>query len=1111
MNASETSASSDPEEPIAVLHVDDDPQATDLVRRHLERLGDRFDVTETNDPERALALFDANRFECVLSDFRMPDLDGLELLAEIRDRDAHLPFILMTGRGSESVASEAIAAGVTDYVTKGRAADTYETLANRIENAVESHRVREALAESEQRFREVAETIEEVVWLADPTTGETHYVNPAYEDVWGRPVEDLESDRTAFLDGIHPDDRDRVRTALESMATGYQEVYRVVQPDGEVRWVEDSGVPIRDADGTVDRIVGVAKDITRYKEAVRERELLLERITDGFVSVDDADRLTYLNERAATLLDADPDALVGRNIWDVIPEMTETSFYEAHREAVETGDARSVEAHVESLGRWFQAYIYPAADGVSTIVRDVTERHERERRLEAIFENTYQFTGLLDLDGRFLEVNESMLDEADPESVVGSTMDEAFDVTPESADRIETGIERARNGRFYRSELAFTSDGRDRVADFSIRPIRTESGAIAELLVEARDVTKRKRREELREALTAISEDILRASTSLEVHEIAVAAATDVFDRPEARSYALRPDENRLETVASWTEPGTPPRPVRDRSLASIAWRTFAEQSVRYEPSLGDPSVRADDSSPRGESPLGDGSATSSGSVPDPALDSESAVFVPLGDHGVLVVGDPIEDGFSPIDVDLLELLGTLITAALDRASGQSAIVERDRALERVSDDVSRLELQTHLTRETLRAVERADTRPDLERSVCEFLTALDAFEGAWVGTYDPVAETTTPSVWRGMPDRYVEGDDASLAERHRDLLDRAIERESAQVVDDVLDAVDRPSVRRAAMRYGCRTVVAVPFRADPVAGGLVCFGGSPGVFTDELVTILEEVGATVGGAIRSIERSRALASGTELAVDLDLSDPDGLYQRLASGVDGTIELQGAAASGGRLTQFVSIEPVDGNAADASAAESSESAAVRSAEDGTAAGVDVDADAAWLDSLDAMPGTAEVLAAGGGRALVRLETADETVLEPLRDVGGTIRALSATPDRVRVRVRVPHGTDVRALVEAYRRRYASVDLRARRETESDDDGPSLVGTAALDRLTDRQREAFLLAYHAGYFESPRQMTGGELADLMDVSSPTFHDHLRSAQARLFEAVLEPPG
>ena len=116
-------------EPTRVLHVDDDPQILDLAATFLEREGEDIAVETATDPTEALDRFIEGEFEsgvpfdCIVSDHDMPGMDGLEFLEAVREDHPELPFILFTGKGSEEIASEAITAGVSDYLNKGSGTD----------------------------------------------------------------------------------------------------------------------------------------------------------------------------------------------------------------------------------------------------------------------------------------------------------------------------------------------------------------------------------------------------------------------------------------------------------------------------------------------------------------------------------------------------------------------------------------------------------------------------------------------------------------------------------------------------------------------------------------------------------------------------------------------------------------------------------------------------------------------------------------------------------------------------------------------------------------------------------------------------------------------------
>jgi PAS domain S-box-containing protein len=124
------------------------------------------------------------------------------------------------------------------------------------------------LRESEQRFRLMAETIQDVFWISTSGIGKTVYVSPAYEHIWGRPCEALYRNPKLFMEAIHPEDQERVRSevaAAQAQTLPWSHEYRIIQPDGAVRWIQDRGFPVRDDQGRVIMFTGVATDITGRK------------------------------------------------------------------------------------------------------------------------------------------------------------------------------------------------------------------------------------------------------------------------------------------------------------------------------------------------------------------------------------------------------------------------------------------------------------------------------------------------------------------------------------------------------------------------------------------------------------------------------------------------------------------------------------------------------------------------------------------------------------------------------------------------------------------------------------------------------------------------------
>ena len=149
----------------------------------------------------------------------------------------------------------------------------------------------EELRASEERFRQLAENINEVFWMTDIGKRQMMYVSPGYETIWGRTRESLYAAPQSWMEAIHPDDRERVRVAALTKQTAgeYDEQYRIVRPTGEARWIRDRAYPVQDTTGQVYRIVGIAEDITERKRlekeildiSDRERHRIGQDIHDG--------------------------------------------------------------------------------------------------------------------------------------------------------------------------------------------------------------------------------------------------------------------------------------------------------------------------------------------------------------------------------------------------------------------------------------------------------------------------------------------------------------------------------------------------------------------------------------------------------------------------------------------------------------------------------------------------------------------------------------------------------------------------------------------------------------------------------------------------------------
>ncbi len=211
----------------------------------------------------------------------------------------------------------------------------------------------EAMRESETRFRQLAEHIREVFWLATADQREILYVSPAYQALWGRDPERLKISPFEWAEAIHPHDRERVlnRNLTEGPLGTYEEEYRIVRPDGTIRWVHDRAFPIRDAEGNVFRIAGIAEDATERKlaeQALRESQAqyqdLYDHAPDMFASADaDSGMITKCNDRLCKVLGWTKAEILGRPIVDLYHPDCSDGVHKVFEEFRKTGEVSEAE------------------------------------------------------------------------------------------------------------------------------------------------------------------------------------------------------------------------------------------------------------------------------------------------------------------------------------------------------------------------------------------------------------------------------------------------------------------------------------------------------------------------------------------------------------------------------------------------------------------------------------------------------------------------------------------------------------------------------------------------------------------------------------------------
>ncbi|RKD88934.1 PAS domain S-box protein [Halopiger aswanensis] len=305
---------------------------------------------------------------------------------------------------------------------------------------------------------------------------------------------------------LEPEETTSARV-LESGEPVFDEELIFELPNGDRRHYRVNTVPVYGPDGTIDRIITAGKDITELKE--RERQLeqrkaeletelngILGRISDAFYALDDDWQLTHLNDRAAELLGQPAEELLGREIWDVLPETDDEIYRTKFRTAMETQEPLNFEVYEDGTESWLEFSVYPSESGLSIYFRDVTARVEREQELtkyETIVETINDGIYVKDEDGYFTMVNEAYaeLTGYDRTELVGEHASLVVDeeTITESRDQIAAGVEAP---PAMETELQTASGDRVPV-EGTFATLQT--GDSHEEIGVVRDVTERKERE----------------------------------------------------------------------------------------------------------------------------------------------------------------------------------------------------------------------------------------------------------------------------------------------------------------------------------------------------------------------------------------------------------------------------------------------------------------------------------------------------------------------------------------------------------------------------------------------------------------------------------------
>lgn len=388
-------------EPITVLHVDDEPNFTELTAAFLNRERPDFNIlTETSAPVALERLSDDSAaIDCIVSDYQMPAMNGVEFLEVVREEFPDLPFILFTGEGSEKVAGRAISAGVTDYLQKESGTDQYAVLANQISNSVErAHAERNC-----EHLLSAIETAREGISLLD-NEGRFIYVNGSYAETYGYDQAELLGEHWEVL---YPD---------EHVNRVYEELLPNIPEKGALReWttmVTANGSEIV-ADHALSYTPGglMVCNIATFSREIDQHGMLsdvLNALDDLLFFFDEDGTLEFWNEEVEVVTGYSPTELPGLTPVDFVHEDDRDAVNDYVWRTHETGQAR-VEVRLQRESGETVPYEFISkrvrneqADitGRIGLGRDISDRKQYEREIERHHQRLNHFAEIVSHDLR---------------------------------------------------------------------------------------------------------------------------------------------------------------------------------------------------------------------------------------------------------------------------------------------------------------------------------------------------------------------------------------------------------------------------------------------------------------------------------------------------------------------------------------------------------------------------------------------------------------------------------------------------------------------------------------------------------------------------------------
>jgi len=569
------------------------------------------------------------------------------------------------------------------------------------------------------------------------------------------------------------------------------------------------------------------------------------------------------------------------------------------------------------------------------------------------------------------------------------------------------------------------------------------------------DITDRIQYQDRLERLNGVNQDLMQARTEAEIADIGLSTVEDVFGFKMSAIRSYDPETNEFSFVGMTDAARSL---IQSKTVYQLD-RTHAGRAYRKNELVRNRET-----------------------VTDTETDTQTEyvhLHIPLGDRGVLSIVTEDTAEFEETMVQSINLLATSVITAYERVQRETELRESREQLQDQKETFQRFNRIHELIRLVVRRLTDVNTRAELEQVVCDELAASEFYDSAWIGEMDR-ENHIEPRASAGVDEDMIEAfGSMTLDQLEGGIISRALDEQDIRVIEQVSMEPDHEvGTDREVRDDQLESTAAVPIiYKKRQYGVLIVKSDQSDVFEDTAQRGLKILGEIIGFAINSIRNRSLLQSDSVIELEFEITDPTSIPVAVSKTLNCRCEITGITpAEDGSVVCYLKI--------------------------------DHPSCARISDQIQSMEGVSDVRVIEKTESMCRIEfVKTSTSAEQLHRFGARTTGAVAEGGKARVTAVAPPEADIRDIVETYRTLYPEATLVSKRRRDRDRRTESTLHRVFNEQLTDKQARAIEAAYRAGYYEWPRQSTAEDVAKSLDISSSTFHQHMRSAYHRLFDEIF----